>query len=181
MKLTRLITVILLFSFSTIVSAKEQFESYGDALQIILPLTAMTAAYLEDDESYEGVWQFTKSFSTTIMTTHALKHLVQKPRPVGDNLSFPSGHTAASFAGASFIQKRYGWRYGIPAYIAASYVGWSRVAADQHYSEDVVAAAALAIYVNEIFVTPMNNSSNKMKISLIPASSGLALQVAAQW
>jgi hypothetical protein len=138
----------------------------------------MTAAYLEDDEEMEGLWQFGKSFSTTIATTHILKHLVQKPRPVGDNLSFPSGHTAASFAGASFIQKRYGWKYGLPAYLAASYVGWSRVAADQHYSEDVIAAAALAIYVNDYFVTPKDKG---VRVSLIPASSKMALQVSARW
>jgi membrane-associated phospholipid phosphatase len=178
MKSARFLLFTMLLMMNSGLRATEQFERYGDYLQILLPVTAMTAAFLEEDEKMEAVWQFGKSFSTTIATTHLLKHLVQKPRPVGDNLSFPSGHTAASFAGASFIQKRYGWKYGIPAYVAASYVGWSRVAAEQHYSEDVIAAAALAIYVNEYFVTPWQKG---LSVSLIPASSAVALQVNARW
>lgn len=42
-----------------------------------------------------------------------------RPDDSGDD-SFPSGHTD-SFMAATFIQQRYGWQYGLPAYVAASW------------------------------------------------------------
>lgn len=72
--------------------------------------------------------------------TYALKYLIKKERPDGsDKHSFPSMHTSVSFTGAAFIQRRYGWKWGIPAYAIASYVGWSRTYAKKHDWWDVVA------------------------------------------
>ncbi len=39
-----------------------------------------------------------------------------------------------SFASAEFVRNRYGWRYGLPAYVLASFVAYSRVEANQHYT-----------------------------------------------
>ena len=176
MSFVRYFSLLLLLLSQTTAYAKEQFELVGDYLQIILPTSALVMTYTEDD--IDGRWQFIKSFSTTTIATQVLKHTVKKPRPVGDDLSFPSGHTSASFAGASFIQTRYGWKWGLPAYVAATYVGWSRVEADQHYVEDVLAGAALAIGVNHYFVTP---KFKKLRISLIPAKEGMALGVSGRF
>ena len=41
--------------------------------------------------------------------------------------SFPSDTSALAFAPAQFLWQRYGWEYGLPAYAAATFVGWSRV------------------------------------------------------
>jgi len=48
--------------------------------------------------------------------------------------------------GATFIHQRYGREYGVPAYVAATYVAYSRVQADKHFVEDVVAGAAIGIF-----------------------------------
>ena len=56
---------------------------------------------------------------------------------------------------ATFIQQRYGWQYGLPAYVAASYVGYTRVASDQHYLEDVLAGAAIGALAVGILLNPM--------------------------
>ena len=80
---------------------------------------------------------------------------IDKERPNnGNNDSFPSGHTSTAFQGAAFIQKRYGWKYGAPAYVAASFVGYSRVEADKHHLEDVIAGAAIGILSSYYFTTP---------------------------
>jgi membrane-associated phospholipid phosphatase len=55
---------------------------------------------------------------------------------------------------ATFIQQRYGWQYGLPAYVAASYVGYTRVASDQHYLEDVLAGAAIGALAGWYFTQP---------------------------
>ena len=48
-----------------------------------------------------------------------------------------------AFSGATFLQKRYGWSYGLPAYALATFVGYSRVAADRHHWWDCAAGAAI--------------------------------------
>jgi membrane-associated phospholipid phosphatase len=77
-------------------------------------------------------------------TTFVLKELIHERRPDGsDNKSFPSGHTSVSFAAAATLEKRYGWKAGLPALALASFVGLARVQADKHFVHDVVAGAAI--------------------------------------
>ena len=90
----------------------------------------------------------------TFLITHGLKYAVDRKRPDGGNYSFPSGHTSAAFSGASFLGRRYGWKCGVPAYVAASYVGWSRVECDKHYWEDVIVGAFLGISITCLFTKP---------------------------
>lgn len=53
-----------------------------------------------------------------------------------NNGSFPSGHTSSSFATATAIQQRWGWKAGFPAYLLASYAGITRLH-QNHYLGDV--------------------------------------------
>ena len=76
--------------------------------------------------------------------TFVLKELVHERRPDGsDNKSFPSGHTSVSSAAAATLEKRYGWKAGLPALAVASFVGLARVETDKHYVHDVLAGAAI--------------------------------------
>jgi membrane-associated phospholipid phosphatase len=140
------------FSFSFPVYASDDIELAGDIIRVILPLTAagMTAYHYDQD----GLIQFSKSFLTTVGSTYALKYSINTNGPDGDSHSFPSGHTSMAFSGASFLQRRYGWEYGIPAYAAASIVGWSRIESDNHYLKDVLAGAAVGIISTYIFTDP---------------------------
>jgi hypothetical protein len=96
--------------------------------------------------------------------TAGLKQAVQRDRPEGKGLSFPSGHTATAFASATVLQRRFGWKVGIPAYGVASYVAASRVEMHRHYLSDVAFGAALGIVAgrtvgighgHELMVTPL--------------------------
>ena len=116
----------------------------GDVLSFAIPAAAYGSTYYMDDK--EGRQQFYYSFATNVATTYALKTVIDKERPDGsDDDSFPSGHTSRAFQGASFIHKRYGLEYSIPAYIGAGFVAYSRVEADEHDVADVVAGAALGV------------------------------------
>jgi len=77
--------------------------------------------------------------------TIGLKQATQRARPAGSGLSFPSGHTTMAFASATVLQRHFGWKAGIPAYAAASYVAASRVQTQRHYLSDVAFGAALGI------------------------------------
>ena len=90
-----------------------------------------------------------------------LKGTIDKPRPdKTNNNSFPSGHTSAAFTGATFIHRRYGFNSAWTAYIAASFVGYTRVYAEKHYWEDVLAGAILAGINSWIFTSPIFSNTN---------------------
>ncbi len=83
--------------------------------------------------------------------TFTLKETVDKKRPNGHNHSFPSGHTSDAAFGAAFVTRRYGWMYGVPAFMLTGFVGWSRVESQEHFPEDVIAGAAIGIVSSLIF------------------------------
>lgn len=123
-------------------SLASPLTTYGDIAQIGIPLTGAAVAIFKED--YQGFWQLTEGAVYTAAATHALKYTLNHTRPNGGNYSFPSGHTSAAFQGASFLQMRYGYQWGVPAYALSALVGYSRVRSDSHHWRDVVAGAALA-------------------------------------
>lgn len=136
-------------------AAKSNIEKSGDVGLLALPLLAYGSTFYLDDQS--GRMEFYQSILSTALATQLLKVTVRKRRPLEDSYtSFPSGHTAIAFQSATFIEQRYGWTYGIPAYVAATYVGWTRVDSQQHYTVDVLAGAAIGIISSLYFTTPYN-------------------------
>ena len=77
--------------------------------------------------------------------SRALKIVVDRPRPKGGGHSFPSGHTAASFATAAVLHQHLGWKVATPAYAAALFVGYTRVRDRAHWTSDSLFGAALGL------------------------------------
>jgi len=155
--------------------AASDIEIAGDWVQILIPSVAYgTTLYLDDTD---GETQMYKSFATNLGLTYALKIGVNRTRPNGGDHSFPSGHTSASFQGAAFIHARYGWKYAIPAYIGASFVGYSRVYANKHYTSDVLAGAAIGTLSSFYFATPYKD------VNIQPTANNgeYGLQVSTTW
>ena len=133
--------------------AKSSSERAGDILQILIPTATYSSTFVMDDE--EGRNEFYKSFATNIVVTEGLKYAINKPRPENNgDRAFPSGHTSITFQSAAFVQKRYGVKYSIPIYVAATYVGWSRVDAKKHDWVDVAGGAAVGILSSYYFTKP---------------------------
>ena len=72
---------------------------------------------------------------------------------MSNNDSFPSGHTSTTFQSASFIHKRYGFKYSIPAYALAGFTAFSRINADKHDGWDILAGAVIGIGSSYLFTT----------------------------
>jgi len=66
------------------------------------------------------------------------------------------GHIAFAASGASFLSERYGWSYGVPAWLLTGYVANNRVQNGHHHWRDVIAAGAVSYGVGKLFVTPEN-------------------------
>lgn len=144
--------MILLLLFIPFSLFSSTIGDAGTIVQYALPVTAlgMTAYHLDR----EGNIQFIKAFAASELIKESLKHAVNRRRPNGGSRSFPSGHTSCSFVSSAFIQRRYGWKYGIPAYLAATFVGFSRIHEKAHWPSDVAAGAALGIGLNLLITTP---------------------------
>jgi hypothetical protein len=85
-----------------------------------------------------------EALSVAGVSTIGLKLAVHRRRPDGsDHLSFPSNHASGSFAFATVLARRHGWRLGVPAFLAAGFVSWARMAGDKHFLTDTLFGAAL--------------------------------------
>jgi len=73
-----------------------------------------------------------------------LKFITQRQRPdLSDRHSFPSGHSAVTFASATVIERHLGWKKSVLGYVIASYVAASRLHYNRHYLSDVTFGAAV--------------------------------------
>jgi PAP2 superfamily len=80
----------------------------------------------------------------TEMMVEPIKLATHRERPDGSNFqSFPSGHAAITFAGATVLERHLGWKKSALAYVIAAYVASSRLHDDRHYLSDVVFGAAV--------------------------------------
>ena len=148
-----------------------------DVFAVALPLAALTVTLVEKD--WKGLLQGVEAGAVTAAATLILKYSVKEWRPDrSDRHSFPSGHTAASFASAAYLQRRYGWAYGGPAYALACYVGWGRVFAKQHHWYDCVAGAAIGAGSAYIFTRPF---ARKHDLQVSPISDGTNIGVYASF
>tara|TARA_R110002167_G_scaffold127760_4_gene309526 strand:+ start:17 stop:754 length:738 start_codon:yes stop_codon:yes gene_type:complete len=128
-------------------------QTTGDILLFAMPAAALTSTLAVGDS--QGTWQFAKGFTLNQALTIGLKHAIDKKRPFGNgDKAFPSGHTSTTFQSASFIQRRYGWKYGIPAYALAGFTGFSRLNAKKHDGWDVLAGAVIGIGSTYLFTSP---------------------------
>lgn len=146
-------------------------ERAGDFLQLMIPSYALGMAMNEgaSPTGSDGVGQFGKSMAGTLLLVHGLKRTTQQERPdheSGDGRdSFPSGHTAAAFAGASFIHMRYGLSQAAVPYALAAFVGYSRIECDRHHPRDVLAGAAIASFSSWLFVDEYSPSQPRLNVS----------------
>ena len=147
--------------------ARKQTFMAGDVLQVAVPVLGFGLTYFLDARQGARAGSFSASDALDPLRldgtprhdflaaslrmelmTESLKVTVDEQRPNGGSHSFPSGHTSTAFMGAEFIRKEYGWAWGTPAYLAAGFVGWTRVASQNHWTHDVLVGAAVGILSN---------------------------------
>jgi membrane-associated phospholipid phosphatase len=127
-------------------------ENLGTDTAIALPLIAGGITLYKND--WTGAAELTVDTLLTVGTAYGLKHIIREKRPDGSDFqSMPSDTAALAFAPAQFLWDRYGWEYGLPAYAAAGFVGWSRVDARKHHWYDVAASAALSFGFSKLITT----------------------------
>lgn len=162
----------------------DDVQTAGDVLQVVPALVGLGLTYWHDadaaraariaagdtvdpttrglgyrvlfDRDATGRLQLVEAGALTGALTFVLKAAVDKDRPNGHPHSFPSGHAADAAFGATFLQRRYGWMYGVPAFALTGFVAWSRVESREHFPEDVIAGAAIGVASGLLFTRPFH-------------------------
>ncbi len=177
MNLAFTIFVLIATLNSSVCHADTDKNRQADILTLALPASAYLLTLNKQDE--QGVWMLAKSLGLSAVSTLVLNSIIDKDSPNGSSSdAFPSGHAAIVFGSAGFIQNRYGWRPGIPAYVVASYVGWLRVETDDHDYADVAVGAAVGI-ISSYLLT--NAFDNNVRASVWADDKSLGLQIQVQW
>lgn len=151
-----LITAFILFSTApkacSVTELGDDFNNFSNASAYLLPALAFGLTVIKTDKP--GTVQFVKSAGAAMAVTFTLKNAVNATRPNGESQSFPSSHATITVVSAEFLRIRYGWKYGLPAYFVASYVGYDRIRTNVHYPLDVAAGAVIAFVSANIFAKP---------------------------
>ncbi|MDR1890721.1 MAG: phosphatase PAP2 family protein [Puniceicoccales bacterium] len=155
-----IVLMLMLISFTPICQLRaNDFQTMGDILQFAIPAYAFGLSWQE--EGYEGTKQFAYSLAASQLSVHVLKTVTHQKRPDyqegNKKNSFPSGHAAGAFTGASFIHRRYGFKQAIIPYGLAIATGISRVQAKKHHVRDVVAGAIISCLWSWCFVEKKTN------------------------
>lgn len=104
--------------------------------------------YMVVTRDYNLYRYYASTMAITATSVITLKKVVHKTRPDNSNAeSFPSGHAAMSFLGASLILYAYGALYGMPLMLISALNSSSRVYCVKHTPIDVIAGALLAIAI----------------------------------
>lgn len=149
--LCQLAAIVLLFAGPG--TAVADTNKSGEVVGGLLPLSALLTAWLYE-ENNEGLWQLGRSAVTAELTTQILKQVIDKERPSGNCCTaIPSGHATRAFYSATFLDRRYGPRAGVPAYLAATFVAYSRVESKHYDESDVIAGAAIGWLSSRYFTT----------------------------
>lgn len=130
----------------------------------------VTAAVLITKRDYKrfGIMLIFAMVLTTILGEGILKNLIRRLRPCTEALasklliskpitySFPSGHTASSFA-AALILAKISMVFGITAFCMASLISYSRVYLHVHYPTDIVGGIVLGTICSDVVIYIFNH------------------------
>jgi membrane-associated phospholipid phosphatase len=157
---------------------------------VMLPVTVGLFAagrFVENGRFRAFTYDATQALVVNTVYTSVLKQVTSRSRPDGSNtLSFPSGHTSSAFAVATTVNAHYGWKAGIPSYLAASAIGLSRITTNKHHLSDVVAGATLGFVTGRTVVRVNGEPRGRRTTFSVqpisdPSGSGVGVGASLSW
>lgn len=107
----------------------------------------------QNEELHDVMGSMLSASVITGISVSALKLVTNTDRPsdnwMNGEYGFPSYHTASTFAIAAVLEEYYGAKVGLPAYLLAGAVGFSRLDEQDHDLSDVVFGGALGFVIGK--------------------------------
>jgi hypothetical protein len=121
-----------------------------------------------------------EAWALTATSVHLIKPIARRTRPDDSNrMSFPSNHAAGSFALATAAQLRHGWRAGVPSYLLASFIAFSRLEQNKHHASDTFFGALIGAHcAYAVWRARDHQTGPSTSLSASAAPVGLLLTVA---
>jgi membrane-associated phospholipid phosphatase len=109
--------------------------------------------YQNEEKAFDQAGVFLLGTGIYVATTQGLKALITEARPDGTENTYPSGHTATAFFGATILAHEY--RDSHPEFVIAGYTlatatGALRIANNKHWVTDVLMGSAIGIASAEL-------------------------------
>lgn len=125
-------------------------------------------------DAADAGWDIVRGQALSQGLVQALKVTIRRERPDGSNhSSFPSGHSASSFATAGVLHRHFGWKVAVPAYAYGAYVAAARMSANKHHISDVVMGAGIGL-ASARTVT-LDLAGGKFGIGVAPTRGGASV------
>lgn len=177
-------------------SSQDNYKRYhGDGIDNVLEYVPTAAVFglkmcgVEAESSWKRMLTVSVlSFAINGGVVQGQKYSVHETRPDGtDRKSFPSGHTAIAFCGATTLMHEYRkvspW-IGVAGYAVATTVAVDRVRRNRHHWYDVVAGAAIGIgsaeagyWIGDKILGTKKNGKNDVSLSVAPTGINLVWQL----
>ena len=151
----------------------DNFFEYGDGMgkatiPVVASIALIAAGRLGRAWSVESFGSdLLRAQAITGILTRSMKMAINRTRSDGGTYSYPSGHTSSAFTIAGVVYKDLGPIWGIPAFVGASYVGFSRLQENKHYVSDVIAGAVLGSYIS---FKISNKSGHRASYHIVPVA-----------
>jgi hypothetical protein len=157
------------------------FEHHADDYLQFAPIPmvfAMDALGFKSTHTWqEQVILFSRAQLMMMAMIYPIKHFTKVQRPDSSAYnSFPSGHTAQAFAGASFFYKEFGRQHpwaSAGVFMLASGIGAFRVLNNRHWVSDVLAGAGFGILSVELsyLMYKPRKKNKKQSVFIYPSYS----------
>jgi|GEM_PF-6805403 len=145
----------------------------GEAIPYQVSLLAgmyTTSLWKQDEELHELTLTMFTSYKFSFLTSVALQYATRTHTEGGGifnsmtDSGFPSEQSATSFAMAAVADTKYGWKVGVPAYLAAGLISWGEVDQHRHTVSDVFFGAALGYAIGKTFAARQYNPQAQWKL-----------------
>lgn len=180
MKLRRIL-VLVLSLFTVRASADMGSKEWiSNIIAFGIPLGGYALAHRKGDD--EGKRQWANNTAAEVFANSTARILFDQTdlgeRPNGKRFGFPSGHMGFVTSGTAFLHLRYGWEYGLPAFLLSGYVAYERLDRDYHQWRDIIAGVGLAYAVAWMIVTPYTQRSESSILPIVgPGFAGIGLNL----
>ena len=123
------------------------------------------------------LWRFVPAAVTSGLFVPMVKIIVGRPRPSGDNLSFPSGDSSIAFVWATVVAAEYPV-LAVPCFVAAAAVAVMRITARRHYPSDILVGSAIGFAAAGVAIYTVRNDAPEWLLKPLRQATGAATKLA---